>query len=126
MMSEFLIVLAFLCFLAVRGDYVRHLWALILAVFLWGGSRVFLLFCGDIPPVRQGAAAIVFSVLAVCGLTLCVFFIFLACLGARTRPKARKSPAAALETEGDSTIRRRMSPTERLRQLIPGEGKTRL
>lgn len=114
------ILLVFLCFLCVRSDYVRHVWAFILALCFWGGMRVLMEF--SFRAADQGGAyawGSVTSVVAAACLLLCIFFLFIACLGAR-RARSARGP------EGGEASRRRLSPSERIRQLIPGDDRGRL
>ena len=116
MLSENVVILAFLCVLCVRGRLVRRGWALVAAVLFWSAARLLmeLSFKGGSYEYSWGSLP---SLVAVGCLSLSVLLIYVACAG-------QDAPASAAPTgpsrtgEQEGTAAAPLDPSERIRNIL--------
>jgi hypothetical protein len=82
MITELVLLLGALVFLGIRNDYVKRSWALVAAIFCWGGARFFTeMGFADASRYNWGSLP---AYLAAACLLFCVLLIFCACRTARS------------------------------------------
>jgi hypothetical protein len=119
MISEIVVLLAFLCFLAVRSDRVHRPWAFLVAATSWGTARILVevSFKGGSYEYSWGSLP---SVVAAACLYLCVVFLFVACVG-RPRGVPPVTPGSGAEAKGEVAAVP-AAPSERIRMILDEQG----
>lgn len=113
MITELVVLLAALCFVCIRTDFVRRGSLLVVAIVLWGLARLLTELNFERaqydPTYTYGT---MISYAAAFSLVGCVLFLFAACWQSR-----RKAPPA-LPAEDQSEPLPASDPSERLRELL--------
>lgn len=117
MITELVLLLGFLGFLAVRTDFIRRRTAFVGALVCWGLARFLTEYTfkvGTTGSLDYQYASLTSYAAALC-IFLCVLLMFVACLGAR-RSGQVKSVSGADDSPEDTGPT--LSPSERIREIV--------
>jgi hypothetical protein len=119
MITELVLLLGFLGFLAVRTDFIRRRAAFVASLVCWGLARFLTEYTfkvGDGGSLDYQYASLTSYAAALC-ICLCVLFMFVACLGARRRTDYG-SGLAVTDGGPDEDDGPSPSPSERIREIV--------
>lgn len=120
MVTEIVLLLGFLCFLCVRGDYIRRRPAFVAAMFFWGLARLFTElgfgFDATSGSLRYDWGSLSSYIAAAC-LFFCLFSMFIACTPS-LRAGRLAEEGVAQEQDAPSEEPDPRTASERIRELV--------
>jgi len=121
MITEIVLLLGFLCFLCVRGDYIRRRLAFVAAMLFWGLARLLTElgygFDATSGSFRYDWGSLSSYIAAAC-LFFCLFSMFIACTPRFFTAGKLSEDGVAQEQDAPSEASDPRTASERIRELV--------